>query len=343
MEREIGPTELFCTGHQGLLVRKESVLADQVAHGGVGERRERGFDDLDHVKALPAAHHQHVVAAGFFVVFDVGKRPCGPRAVPTTNGLEGIIQDESKRTFVEDARVEHLLVPGFEHPQLRDLTGHEGHGEDEQRKRPVDVHAATLSRWGMNLCCDHPSRLARTNDDQSDAHQRGQCERTGDEDRFRGREFPRQGGPRKGDGFQHRSEHDHVVQPAFGLRILRRKQGPNTVDRHQSGSEVAKPSDVVGRGTFKLSIPARYEEEDEAHGDAGPSAHAEGQHGAVHPSRLIRGFRRRIFAVQMEETCDAQHSQQGQHNTQHDRIVEAVVDVLTGHIVEHHEGHHHPG
>ena len=111
-------------------------------------------------------------------------------AVPTANGLEGIVQDESKRTFVEDARVEHLLVPGFEHPELRDLTRHEGHGEDKQRKRLAVVHGVTLVRWGMNLCCDHPSRLAWANDHQGNTHQRGQGERSRDEDRFRGREFP---------------------------------------------------------------------------------------------------------------------------------------------------------
>ena len=39
-----------------------------------------------------------------------------------------------------------------------------------------------------------------------------------------------------------------------------------------------------------FSIPALNEEEDEPHGDAGPPAHAEGQHGTVHPSRLRCGF-----------------------------------------------------
>ena len=130
-------------------VRRKPVL-DQFGHAGVRERRERRWDDAVNKEASTTRDGDEMIDAFGFVIQNNGFAAVSSWTVPAVGWLERVVHDQTKRSLVKDARVEHLAVAWFEHAKFLEFSGEQHHGKDEQRQR-LFVHGGMCRGGHLNM------------------------------------------------------------------------------------------------------------------------------------------------------------------------------------------------
>ena len=79
------------------------------------------------MKKTSARDGDEVVHASGFMVQDNRFTPVSARPIPFVGWFKGVVHHQAKRTFVEEARVQHLSVSWFKDAEFLDFTWKENH------------------------------------------------------------------------------------------------------------------------------------------------------------------------------------------------------------------------